>query len=92
MIIANVSPSMLCGQETLSTLYFVRGAKRIRNRATVNMDTRGDTAILQKEINRLNAELDAMRKGQEDTAAAQARCFAVLALHLHLDRWARLMR
>lgn len=63
MIIANVSPSHACGQETLSTLYFVRGAKQIRNKATVNVDTRGDTAILQKEINRLNVELDNLRRG-----------------------------
>ena len=39
-------------QETLSTLYFARRAKHIRNRATVNVDVRGDVTLLQKEIQR----------------------------------------
>jgi hypothetical protein len=52
MIVANVSPSSVCAQETLSTLYFARRAKHIRNRATVNVDVRGDVALLQREIQR----------------------------------------
>ena len=52
MIVANVSPSSVCAQETLSTLYFARRAKHIRNRATVNVDVRGDAALLQREIQR----------------------------------------
>lgn len=39
-------------QETLSTLYFARRAKHIRNRATINVDVRGDVAMLQREIQR----------------------------------------
>ena len=52
MVVANVSPSAICAQETLSTLYFARRAKHIRNRATVNVDVRGDAALLQREIRR----------------------------------------
>lgn len=66
MIIANISPSSICAQETLSTLYFVRRAKHIRNKATINIDTRGDVAMLQREIVRLNTELDNLRKGFTD--------------------------
>lgn len=36
IIIANVSPSAVCGQETLSTLRFARQTKFIRNDAKVN--------------------------------------------------------
>jgi hypothetical protein len=73
MIVANVSPSSVCAQETLSTLYFARRAKHIRNRATVNVDVRGDVTLLQREIQRwggrgrlgrLNA-LGALCKGAE---------------------------
>lgn len=71
MIIANISPSSVCAQETLSTLYFVRRAKHIRNKATINIDTRGDVALLQKEIVRLNTELDNLRKGFTDPAVQE---------------------
>ncbi len=66
MIIANVSPSPLCAAETVSTLKFVARAKCIRNRATINLDYRGDVAMLQKEIVRLNIEVDNLRKGFTD--------------------------
>jgi len=66
MIIANVSPSSVCAHETLSTLFFVRRAKHIRNKATINIDTRGDVAMLQREIVRLNTELDNLRRGFTD--------------------------
>lgn len=39
-------------QETLSTLYFARRAKHIKNRATVNVDVRGDVALMEREIAR----------------------------------------
>ncbi len=68
MIIANISPSSSSAQETLSTLYFVRRAKHIRNKATINIDMRGDVALLQKEIVRLNTELDNLRRGFTDPA------------------------
>lgn len=66
MIIANVSPSPVCAAETVSTLKFVARAKCIRNKATINLDYRGDVALLQKEIVRLNVELDNLRKGFTD--------------------------
>lgn len=47
MIIANVSPSLVCAAETHSTLQFVSRAKCIRNRATINLDYRGDVKLLQ---------------------------------------------
>ncbi|GAX75403.1 hypothetical protein CEUSTIGMA_g2847.t1 [Chlamydomonas eustigma] len=68
MIIANVSASPLCAAETLSTLQFASRAKCIRNHATINLNYRGDVAMLQKEVLRLNAELDNLRKGFTDPA------------------------
>ncbi|KAK9807730.1 hypothetical protein WJX72_007405 [[Myrmecia] bisecta] len=61
MIIANVSPTAACAHETLSTLQFASRAKYIRNKAVVNEDTRGDVAMLQREIYRLHRELDLVR-------------------------------
>lgn len=68
MIIANVSPSVLCGAETLSTLQFVQRAKNIKNKAVVNLDCKGDVVMFQKEIQRLNAELENLRKGYTEPA------------------------
>ncbi|KIY93841.1 Kinesin-like protein KIF15 [Monoraphidium neglectum] len=73
MIVANVSPSSVCAQETLSTLYFARRAKHIRNRAFVNVDVRGDAALLQREIQRLNTELDNLRKGATEAVVQEAK-------------------
>ncbi|XP_042495261.1 kinesin-like protein KIN-12E [Macadamia integrifolia] len=50
MIIANVSPSMCCSTETLSTLKFAQRAKLIRNNAIVNEDCSGDALELQHQI------------------------------------------
>ena len=72
MIIANISPSKLNASETSSTLQFVQRAKCIRNKATINLDYRGDVALLQKEIVRLNTELDNLRRGYTDYAVQEA--------------------
>eukprot|EP00798_Chlamydomonas_sp_ICE-L_P007670 gene7670-827_t len=69
-IVANVSPA--CPEETASTLKFVQRAKCIRNRATINLDYRGNVQLLQKEIARLNGELEALRKGFTDPAIQEA--------------------
>ena len=61
MVVANVSPSVACGHETLSTLQFANRVKDIRNRAKVNTDTVGDTKALQAEVERLTAELASVR-------------------------------
>ena len=77
MIIANVSPSATCAAETVSTLNWVSQAKCIRNKATINLNYRGDVAMLQKEIVRLNTELDHLRRsgggGQEASTACPGR-------------------
>uniref|UniRef100_A0A7S3VNH3 Kinesin motor domain-containing protein n=1 Tax=Dunaliella tertiolecta TaxID=3047 RepID=A0A7S3VNH3_DUNTE len=67
-IIANVSPSTICAAETLSTLYFVQRAKCIRNKATINLDYRGDTKLLQNEILRLNTEISNLKSGITEPA------------------------
>ncbi|KAF9335983.1 Kinesin-like protein kif15, partial [Linnemannia elongata] len=56
-IVANVSPSALCYQESLSTLRFAQRAKMIRNKAVVNEDIQGNVNELRAEIQRLKAEL-----------------------------------
>ncbi|KAL3147252.1 hypothetical protein ABBQ32_002745 [Trebouxia sp. C0010 RCD-2024] len=61
MIIANVSPCLMCAQETLSTLQFASRAKHIRNKAVINQDTNGDVAMLQREVSRLRRELNLVR-------------------------------
>lgn len=53
LIIACVSPAEAAATESASTLEFAARAKRIRNHARVNRDTRGDTALLRAEIERL---------------------------------------
>ncbi|EIE19392.1 kinesin-domain-containing protein [Coccomyxa subellipsoidea C-169] len=53
LIIACVSPAEAHAAETASTLEFAQRAKRIRNRARVNRDTRGDEQLLRREIERL---------------------------------------
>ncbi|KAF6254437.1 hypothetical protein COO60DRAFT_1665196 [Scenedesmus sp. NREL 46B-D3] len=73
LMIANISPSSVSYQETLSTLQFMSRAKCIRNRATINMDARGDVVLLQREIVRLNGELDNLRKGYTEPAIQEAK-------------------
>lgn len=53
MLIANVSPSAACAQETHGTLQFADRAKCIRNRAVINAETTGNVATLKAEIERL---------------------------------------
>lgn len=61
VLVANVSPSVACAHETLSTLQFAERAKCIKNRAKVNMDTQGDKRALQAELERLQAELASLQ-------------------------------
>ena len=61
MVIANVSPSVACGHETLSTLQFANRVKDIRNRAKINTDTVGDMKALQAEVERLTMELSSVQ-------------------------------
>ena len=58
-IIACISPAESCHEETLSTLKFVRFAKLVKNVATINQDSSGDTKAMQQEIERLKAALRA---------------------------------
>ena len=72
MIIANVSPSIACHSETISTLEFMHNAKRLRNKPQVNLVYHGDVGALKKEIARLNNELDNLRKGYTDPVIHEA--------------------
>ncbi|GFR41403.1 hypothetical protein Agub_g2083 [Astrephomene gubernaculifera] len=63
LIIANVSPSAICAQETLSTLRFAKQTKHIRNDAKVNWTVQGDRLAMQREIERLRMELASVRSG-----------------------------
>lgn len=62
VMIANVSPSTHNIGETLSTLRFAQRAKRMGNRAHVNEDVAGDTAMLRREIARLKQQLSDARQ------------------------------
>jgi kinesin family protein 15 len=73
LMIANISPCSVSGVETLSTLQFMSRAKCIRNRAKINLDSQGDVAELQREILRLNNELDNLRKGYTEPAIQEAK-------------------
>ncbi|XP_078442016.1 phragmoplast orienting kinesin 2 [Wolffia australiana] len=63
MVIANISPSVSCASETLSTLKFAQRAKLIQNNAIVNEDAVEDVAALHHQIKLLKEEL-AMLKDQ----------------------------
>lgn len=56
-IIANVSPSVLNVNETMSTLKFAQRAKLIRNKAVINEDSSGTQVLLKNEIKKLKREL-----------------------------------
>ncbi|CAL8468383.1 g7923 [Coccomyxa elongata] len=71
LIIACVSPAEAAAAESASTLEFAARAKRIRNRARVNRDTRGDAALLRAEIERLRRELE-LRDAAAAPLAAEA--------------------
>ncbi|KAK7363420.1 hypothetical protein VNO77_05563 [Canavalia gladiata] len=62
MIIANVSPSICCANETLSTLKFAQRAKIIQNNAKVNEDASGDISALQWQIQQLKGQLSFLMK------------------------------
>ncbi|KAL5713441.1 hypothetical protein ACHQM5_015513 [Ranunculus cassubicifolius] len=61
MIIANVSPSICCAAETLSTLKFAQRAKLIQNNAVINEDASGDVSALQHQIQLLKEELSILK-------------------------------
>ncbi|KAB2602968.1 phragmoplast orienting kinesin 2-like [Pyrus ussuriensis x Pyrus communis] len=62
MIIANVSPSICCAAETLSTLKFAQRAKLIQNNAVVNEDATGDVMALQHQIRLLKEQLSILKR------------------------------
>ncbi|XP_058069283.1 kinesin-like protein KIN-12D [Magnolia sinica] len=62
MIVANVSPSICCAGETLSTLKFAQRAKLIQNNAVVNEDASGDVVALQHQIHLLKEELSFLKR------------------------------
>ncbi|KAK1276465.1 Kinesin-like protein KIN12B [Acorus gramineus] len=62
MIIANVSPSVCCTNETLSTLKFAQRAKLIQNNAVVNEDFSEDVIALQHQIRLLKEELSVLKR------------------------------
>ena len=53
LIIANVSPSKLNYQETISTLEFAKRAKMMKNEVQVNDNIQGSVEGLQTEISNL---------------------------------------
>jgi kinesin family protein 15 len=73
LMIANISPCSINAAETLSALQFVDQAKRIRNRAKINLDAQGDVGELQREIARLNVELDNLRKDYTEPAIQETK-------------------
>ncbi|KAG0229051.1 Kinesin-like protein kif15 [Actinomortierella wolfii] len=68
-IIANVSPSPLCYQESLSTLRFAQRAKMIKNKAVVNEDIQGNVNELRAEIQRLKAQLSHARENGDSSSS-----------------------
>ncbi|KAK1311494.1 Kinesin-like protein KIN12B [Acorus calamus] len=60
-IIANISPSSCCAQETLSTLKFAQRAKFIRNNAIVNEDASGDVITMRLQIQQLKKEVSRLQ-------------------------------
>uniref|UniRef100_A0A6N2LLY1 Kinesin-like protein n=1 Tax=Salix viminalis TaxID=40686 RepID=A0A6N2LLY1_SALVM len=57
IIIANISPSLCCSLETLSTLKFAQRAKFIKNNAIVNEDASGDVIVMRLQIQQLKKEV-----------------------------------
>lgn len=64
VLVAAISPAAVNAAETLSTLRFADGAKRIKNKATVNEDSEGDVEALRCEIRKLKEELTLARQSQ----------------------------
>ncbi|KDP42953.1 hypothetical protein JCGZ_23895 [Jatropha curcas] len=61
IIIANISPSLCCSLETLSTLKFAQRAKFIKNNAIVNEDASGDVLAMRLQIQQLKKEVSRLR-------------------------------
>ncbi|OAY52171.1 kinesin-like protein KIN-12E [Manihot esculenta] len=61
IIIANISPSLCCSLETLSTLKFAQRAKFIKNNAIVNEDASGDVIAMRMQIQQLKKEVSRLR-------------------------------
>ncbi|PNT42063.2 hypothetical protein POPTR_004G193700v4 [Populus trichocarpa] len=61
IIIANISPSLCCSLETLSTLKFAQRAKFIKNNAIVNEDASGDVILMRLQIQQLKKEVSRLR-------------------------------
>ncbi|KAH8510306.1 hypothetical protein H0E87_008019 [Populus deltoides] len=61
IIIANISPSLCCSLETLSTLKFAQRAKFIKNNAIVNEDASGDVIMMRLQIQQLKKEVSRLR-------------------------------
>ncbi|KAF2299875.1 hypothetical protein GH714_005371 [Hevea brasiliensis] len=61
IIIANISPSLGCSLETLSTLKFAQRAKFIKNNAIVNEDASGDVITMRMQIQQLKKEVSRLR-------------------------------
>jgi len=67
VLVATISPAAANAAETLSTLRFADGAKRIKNKAVVNEDAVGDVNTLRMEIRRLKEELASKRSSTPST-------------------------
>ncbi|KAJ1400041.1 P-loop containing nucleoside triphosphate hydrolase [Sesbania bispinosa] len=61
IIISNISPSICCSLETLSTLKFAQRAKFIKNNAIVNEDASGDVISMRLQIQQLKKEVSRLR-------------------------------
>lgn len=68
-LIANISPSIINLEETLSTLKFAQRAKFIRNVAIVNEDTLGNSSVSSEEVKRLRLEIASLRARMGSTSA-----------------------
>lgn len=62
VMISNISPSTKNITETLSTLRFARGAKRVKNKAVANHACEGNVSALKAEIIQLKEELKALKE------------------------------
>lgn len=69
LIIANISPSLVSKNETISTLEFAKRAKMMRNQVVINEDFMTSPGELKKEIERLKLELEKIGGEQEDGEA-----------------------